>query len=47
MKFSSNKEVAVNEYFKSLEESFFKTGITALKTRWKKCIEVGDDYVEK
>ena len=46
IKFSSNKEVqvAVNDYFESLEESFFKTG---LETKRQKCIELGGDYVEK
>ena len=35
MKFPSNEavQVAVNEYFESLEESFFKPGIVALETR--------------
>ena len=49
MKFSSNKEiqVAVNEYFESLEESFLKTGIMALEIRRKKCIELGGDYVDE
>ena len=49
MKLSSNKKVqiAVNEYFASLEESFFKTGIIALETKWKKSIELGNVYVKK
>ena len=49
MKFLWNKEIQVpdNEYFESPEESFFKTGIMELETRWKKCIELGGDYVEK
>lgn len=48
-KFSSNEEVeaAVNQYFTDLPESFFKTGIEALQNRWKKCIELSGDYVEK
>lgn len=48
-KFSSNEEVeaAVNQYFTDLPESFFKTGIEALQNRWKKCIKLSGDYVEK
>lgn len=48
-KFSTNEEVedAVNLYFEGLEESFFKKGIEAFETRWKKCIELDGDYVEK
>ena len=49
MKFSWNQEiqVTVTQYFESLDESFFKTGIVAFENRWKKCIELGGDYVEK
>lgn len=48
-KFSSNEEVeaAVGDFFEGLEETFFMTGIQALETRWKKCIELIGDYVEK
>lgn len=48
-KFSSNEEVeaAVGDFFEGLEETFFMTGIQALETRWKKCIELSGDYVEK
>jgi [histone H3]-lysine36 N-dimethyltransferase SETMAR len=48
-KFSSNEEVeyAVSRYFADLEISFFKTGIEALENRWKKCIDLDGDYVEK
>lgn len=48
-KFLTNEEVeaAVNLYFEDLEESFFKTGMEALESRWKKCIELNGDYVEK
>jgi len=48
-RFSTNEEVemVVTEYFEGLEESYFKSGIMALETRWKKCIELQGDYVEK
>jgi [histone H3]-lysine36 N-dimethyltransferase SETMAR len=43
--FSSNEEVecVVSRYFADLEESFFKTGIEALESRWKKCIDLDGD----
>ena len=49
MKFSWNEkvQVAFNEYFENTAESFFEIGIMALKNSWKKCIELGTDYVEK
>ena len=49
IKFSSIEmlQVAVNEYFENLEESFFKKDIMALETRWKKRIELGGDYIKK
>ena len=48
-KFSTNEkiEMAVTEYFEGLEQTFFKSGIMALETRWKKCIELQGDYIEK
>lgn len=48
-KFSSNEEVveAVDRYFEEVEGSFYKTGIETLSSRWKKCIELNGDYVEK
>lgn len=48
-KFSSNEEIeaAVNAYFEGQDEAFFKNGIMALETRWKKCIVKSGDYVEK
>ncbi|XP_026314672.1 histone-lysine N-methyltransferase SETMAR-like [Hyposmocoma kahamanoa] len=47
--FHTNEEVvaAVDAYFEELEEDFFKTGIEALPGRWKKCFELGGEYVEK
>ncbi|UYV78083.1 hypothetical protein LAZ67_16000046 [Cordylochernes scorpioides] len=47
--FRSDKEVidAVTSFFESLETSFFLEGIKALEHRWKKCIDLKGDYVEK
>ncbi|UYV62568.1 hypothetical protein LAZ67_2001115 [Cordylochernes scorpioides] len=47
--FRSDEEVidAVNPFFESLETSFFLEGITALEHRWKKCIDLKGNYVEK
>lgn len=49
MKFSNNAEVQaeVDAYFEGLEESFFKSGVMALESRWNKCIQLDGDYVEK
>lgn len=38
---------AVDAYFEDQEKSFFSTGIKSLQDRWRKCIEVSGDYVEK
>lgn len=48
-RFESNEEVktSVNEYFESLEESYFREGIEKLEHRWSKCIALRGDYVEK
>lgn len=48
-KFSTKDEVivAVNDYFADLPESFFFEGINKLQVRWKKCVELDGDYVEK
>ncbi|UYV63353.1 hypothetical protein LAZ67_2003826 [Cordylochernes scorpioides] len=47
--FRSDEEVidAVTSFFESLETSFFLEGIKALENRWKKCIDLKGDYVEK
>lgn len=47
--FSTIEEViaAVDAYFEELDEDFFKTGIEALPDRWKKCFELGEEYVEQ
>ena len=47
--FSLNEEIiaAVEGYFTDLSEYYFKTGIKLLEKHWTKCIEVGEDYIEK
>lgn len=48
-RFSTNDEViaAVDEYFDDLQDSFYKSGIESLEKRWRKCILLEGDYVEK
>ena len=48
-KYETNDDVisAVDAYFGGLDEPFFSTGITALQHRWKKCVNLQRDYVEK
>ena len=38
---------AVEDFFEDQDESFFTTGIQALQHRWKKCVDLKGDYVEK
>ena len=38
-------ETAVNQYFASKHQDFFKTGITMLPERWRKCIELEGEYL--
>jgi hypothetical protein len=47
--FSSNQEgiAAVEEYFADLTENQYRDGLMALEYRWKKCISLKKDYVEK
>lgn len=49
LKFSSTDEVtaAVDAYFGGLQETDYKSGITALQHRWTKCVDLRGDYVEK
>lgn len=48
-RFLSNEEViaAVNAYFEDLPKTHFMDGIKLLEKRWRKCIEVKGDYIEK
>lgn len=48
-KFDTDEDVrnAVQKWLHTMPETFFSAGIRALPTRWKKCIEVQGDYVEK
>jgi histone-lysine N-methyltransferase SETMAR len=48
-RFYSNDEIinATNEYFDDLQTSYFLKGLEKLEHRWKKCIAVKGDYVEK
>ena len=48
-RYASNQEAidAVNSYFSSLEEDYFRHGIELLEKRWTKCIELEGDYIEK
>ena len=47
--FNSDQEVkaAVHLWFWEKEKDFFRDKIQKLFTRWQKCIEVGEDCVEK
>jgi len=49
--FSSDNDViaSVEVFLQGQDKLFYKTGIglQKLQKRWKKCIEVGGDYVEK
>jgi len=48
-RFSSNQEAiaAVEGYFADLTKNHYRAGIMALEHRWKKCISLKGDYVEK
>jgi histone-lysine N-methyltransferase SETMAR len=48
-RFANNEEVesAVDGYFEELDNSHYKQGIEATEHRWKKCISLKGDYVEK
>lgn len=48
-RFSSNSEIitATNAYFEEFEKSYFLEGLKKLEHRWKKCIIMKGDYVEK
>ena len=47
--FSSNQEAtaAVEGHFAALTKNHYRDGILALEHRWKKCISLKEDYVEK
>jgi histone-lysine N-methyltransferase SETMAR len=47
--FGSDEEVksAVRKYFHEQNSEFYKNGFQKLVYRWRKCIEVEGDYVEK
>jgi len=49
--FSSDNDViaSVEVFLQGQDKLFYKTGIglQKLQKRWKKCIQVGGDYVEK
>jgi len=40
-------QTAVLAYFESQPTSFYKTGIESVESKWKRCIELKGDYVEK
>ena len=48
-RYSNNAEIihAVESYFDSQEKSFYLEGISSLKVKWQKCIDVRGDYIEK
>jgi hypothetical protein len=48
-RFRSDKEVkdAVKEWLNGLAAEVYDEGIRKLVTRYDKCLNVGDDYVEK
>jgi hypothetical protein len=47
--FSSNQEAiaAVEGYFADLTKNHYRDGIMVLEHRWKKCMSLKGDYVEK
>ena len=47
--FGSNEGVidAVNEYLGDQDEDFYFEGISKLEQRWRKCIKMKGDYIEK
>lgn len=48
-RFSDDNEVkcAVSSFFADSETEFFSEGIRAVTTKWKKCIDLKGDYIEK
>lgn len=48
-KFSSNEEVIAETeaYFGEFDKSYFLEGLKKYQGRWKKCIFLKGDYVEK
>ena len=48
-RFADNEEVkdAFGEFFDDQDVGFFQQGIRMLKDRYRKCVELGGDYVEK
>jgi histone-lysine N-methyltransferase SETMAR len=48
-RFSLNQEAiaAVEGYFADLKKNHYRDGIMALEHRWKKCMSLKGDYVEK
>ena len=47
-KFNLDDDVqsAVHEWLRGQPQEFFSSGIQALVSRWRKCIELQEDYVE-
>jgi len=48
-RFNGDNEMqsAISDYFEGIDSDYFLNGLKALEKRWKKCIEVFGDYVEK
>jgi len=48
-RFSSNEEAItfVNNYFAEIDAEYYLDGLKRWEHRWKKCIELQGDYVEK
>jgi hypothetical protein len=48
-RFSSDEEVkeAVMTWFEEQSKGFLSRGIKSLQQKWKKCIELLGDYIEK
>ena len=40
-------KTAVDGYFNELDSSYYEQGKAAIEHRWKKCIDLKGDYVEK
>lgn len=48
-RFSSDDEVksCVQQWFEGQEPNFFSEGISSLKSKWEKCVDIRGDYIEK
>uniref|UniRef100_A0A3Q1F3Z6 Tc1-like transposase DDE domain-containing protein n=1 Tax=Acanthochromis polyacanthus TaxID=80966 RepID=A0A3Q1F3Z6_9TELE len=47
--YATNNDIiaAVNDFLQEQDKTFYENGIKALQRRWKKCVDLQGDYVEK